>query len=143
MRVDKLTLAVLEATLVLFLDESLALKKVPTLSMLRRSPAELDIQAQNIANELRHRKCAADINVIDGFSQMGSGSLPAQNLPTKLAAIVPKKISVDALAQKLRMHEPPIVARIHNDCLLLDPRTLLEDDGKIIINAVTDILGNP
>ena len=140
-RVDKLTLAVLEATLVLFLDESLALKEVPTLAMLQRPLAELAMLAQNIANELRKKNVAADIEVIDGFSQMGSGSLPTQNLPTKLVAISPKRMTVDDLAKKLRMYEPPVVARIHDGLLLLDPRTLLDDDDKCLIRAVTDILG--
>jgi L-seryl-tRNA(Ser) seleniumtransferase len=68
--------------------------------------------------------------------------LPTQNLPTKLVAVSSKKIAVDALAKKLRMHEPPVVARIHDGCLLLDPRTMFDGDEQIVIKAVAGIIGN-
>ncbi|MCE5341350.1 MAG: L-seryl-tRNA(Sec) selenium transferase [Planctomycetaceae bacterium] len=139
-RVDKITLVALEATLKLFLDESFALKEVPTLAMLQRSIEELNKQARNIESELKLRNCDAEIEVVDGFSQMGSGSLPSQNLKTKLVAVKPKKIGIDVFAKRLRMYEPPIIGRIQNNQFLMDSRTLLEDDEKIIVEAVSKIL---
>jgi L-seryl-tRNA(Ser) seleniumtransferase len=71
---------------------------------------------------------------------MGSGSLPAQNLATTLVAVTPQRIGVDELAQRLRLHEPPVFARIQNDQVLLDPRTLRVGDDEIVIRAVAAAL---
>ena len=140
-RVGKLTLATLEATLKLFLDESLALAEVPTLKMLRRDAAEIAEQAERLASQLRKSIADAEVKNIEGFSQMGSGSLPAQNLATTLVAVRPEKTSAESLARKLRQYSTPIFARIQNDRVLIDPRTLLAGDDKIIVNALFDILG--
>lgn len=133
-RVDKLTMAVLEATLKLFLDETVALREVPTLQMLQRSAEEIREHAERLAVALREKK--ADATTTSGFSQMGSGSLPAQNLPTTLVAITPEGIGAETLAQRLRLHETPVFARIQNDQVLLDPRTLRTGDDEIVIEAV-------
>ncbi len=135
-RVGKLTLAALEATLKLFLDEAVALREVPTLQMLRRSAAEIREQAERLAGALSEQVPAAKVTTIPGFSQMGSGSLPTQNLATTLVAIAPRKISAEFLAKRLRAHTPPVVARIQNDQVLLDPRTLREGDDAIILQAI-------
>ena len=136
-RVGKLTLAALEATLKLFLDETVALREVPTLQMLRRSVEEIRGHAERLAAQVRDEKIAAAVTTTSGFSEMGSGSLPTQNLATTLVALAPEKISVDELAKRLRLHEPPVFARIQNDQVLIDPRTLRDGDDKIIIEAVT------
>jgi L-seryl-tRNA(Ser) seleniumtransferase len=140
-RVGKLTLATLEATLKLFLDESLALAEVPTLKMLRRDTADIARQAKRLASQLSKGISEAEVTNTAGFSQMGSGSLPAQNLATTLVAVRPAKISAESLARQLRLHGTPIFARIQNDQVLIDPRTLLAGDDKIIVKALLDILG--
>lgn len=139
-RVGKLTLAVLEATLKLFLDESVALREVPTLQMLRRSAGEIREHAERLAAQIRDGNVAAAVTTASGFSEMGSGSLPTQNLATTLVAITPEKIGVDVLARRLRLHEPPVFARIQNDQVLLDPRTLRAGDDEIVVKAVTAAL---
>ncbi len=139
-RVGKLTLAVLEATLKLFLDESVALREVPTLQMLRRSADEIREHAERLSSQLRDRSVAANVTTASGFSEMGSGSLPTQNLATMLVAITPEKISVDEFAKRLRLHEPPVFARIQNDQVLIDPRTLRQGDDAIVIEATTATL---
>jgi L-seryl-tRNA(Ser) seleniumtransferase len=139
-RVGKLTLAVLEATLKLFLDESVALREVPTLQMLRRSADEIREHAERLAAQLRDRKVAAMVTTTGGFSQMGSGSLPAQNLATTLVALAPDGIGAESLAERLRLHEPPVFARIQNDQVLIDPRTLRDGDDVVIVAAVTAAL---
>ena len=140
-RVGKLTLATLEATLKLFLDESLALAEVPTLRMLRRDTSEIAKQAERMVSQLS--KCISDANIatIAGFSQMGSGSLPTQELATTLVAVRPEKISAESLAKRLRQYRTPIFARIHNDRILIDSRTLLAGDDKIVVKALSAILG--
>jgi L-seryl-tRNA(Ser) seleniumtransferase len=142
-RVGKLTLAALEATLKLFLDESIALREVPTLQMLRRDLAEITKQAKSIASRLSKSIAGVEITTISGFSQMGSGSLPTQNLATMLVTIKTNKTSAESLALQLRRHSTPIFTRIQNDQVLIDPRTLRDDDDKIIVEAITGILENP
>jgi L-seryl-tRNA(Ser) seleniumtransferase len=140
LRVDKVTLAALEATLTLFLDEGRALREVPCLRMLGRTLPELDAQAQRIAAELRRRTPDATVEVVDGFSQMGSGSLPGQDLPTRLVALASPRTGADALALGLRRHEPPVFARISNDRVLIDPRTLLDGDEQAVVDAAASAL---
>jgi L-seryl-tRNA(Ser) seleniumtransferase len=136
-RVGKLTLAVLEATLKLFLDESVALQEVPTLQMLRRSAAEIREHAEHLAAQLQERSIAAAVTTVAGFSQMGSGSLPGQELATTLVALAPREMGAELLAQRLRLYETPVFARIQNEQVLLDPRTLRAGDDEIILEALT------
>jgi len=140
-RVGKLTLATLEATLKLFLDQSLALAEVPTLRMLRRDASEIAEQAKRLASQLSKSACDAEVTSIAGFSQMGSGSLPTQQLATTLVAVRPEKISAESLAKRLRQNDTPIFARIHDDRVLIDPRTLLAGDDETIVKAFSAILG--
>jgi L-seryl-tRNA(Ser) seleniumtransferase len=139
-RVGKLTLAALEATLKLFLDESVALREVPTLQMLRRTGEDLREHAERLAGSLGELAPVATVTTIAGFSQMGSGSLPTQNLATTLVAIEPRRISAESLTKRLRTHMPPVVAWIQNEQVLIDPRTLREGDDAIILEAVTAAL---
>ncbi|HCO92926.1 MAG TPA: L-seryl-tRNA(Sec) selenium transferase [Phycisphaerales bacterium] len=138
-RVGKLTLAALEATLKLFLDEAVALRELPTLKMLRRDASEIAKQADVMATDLKKSVSGAKVTTMSGFSQLGSGSLPGQNLPTTLVALQPEIIGAESLAQKLRQYSTPIFTRIQNDQVLIDPRTMLSGDDKIIIEAVTEI----
>jgi len=140
-RVGKLTLDVLEATLKLFLDQSVALREVPTLQMLTRDASEIAKLAEFIVSQLHKKITSAKVTTIGGFSQMGSGSLPAQNLTTTLVAVRPEKISAESLAKKLRQYSTPIFTRIQNDQVLIDPRTLLAGDDEILIKALLEILG--
>ncbi len=138
-RVGKLTLAVLEATLKLFLDEATALAKVPTVEMLIRPPEALTKQAKRIVAKVKKALPDAPIETVPGFSQTGSGSLPAQNMPTTLVAITPKT-SAQALAASLRNYSTPIFPRIQKQTVLLDPRTLRNNDEKTITNAIIELL---
>lgn len=134
-RVGKFTLAALETTLTLFLDETLALREVPTLRMLCRTLGEIAEQAHRIAKAIADQAREAKVEVIDGFSQMGSGSLPGQDLPTRLVAVQAPSIEAGALALRLRRHRPPVFARIHKGQVLVDPRTLLDGDEPLVVQA--------
>jgi len=138
-RVGKLTLAVIEATLKLFLDQTIALQEVPTLKMLRRSREEIASHAEKLAKELQKKAKAATVTTIDGFSQMGSGSLPTQNLATTLVTIEHPQIGAENFARRLRLSNPPIFTRIANERVLVDPRTLFDGDDAAIISAVAQI----
>jgi L-seryl-tRNA(Ser) seleniumtransferase len=140
-RAGKLTLAALEATLPLFLDQARAFREVPTLRLLARPLDEIAQQAERIAVALTGRSVAADVAVVKGYSQMGSGSLPTQNLPTRLVAIVPGSESAGLFARRLRQHRPPIFTRVKKQRVLIDPRTVLDGEEQDLIDGVAAVLG--
>jgi len=140
-RVDKFTLAALEATLKLFLDEEKALREVPTLRMLLRDVDSIRKQAARLAGAIRKACPAAKVETCDGFSEVGSGSLPAQTMPTRLVAVASEKIGSTEIARRLRQRRTPVFARVSEEKVMLDPRTLLNGDEKIIVEALAEILG--
>ena len=135
-RPGKLTLAALETTLALFLDPEEAVRRVPTLRMLARTCEDIAAQADRIAAALNEREVPAQVSVVDGASQMGSGSLPTQNLRTRLVALAPRGQSAATLARKLRQGKPSVVTRVKTDQVLIDPRTLLDGDETLLVEAV-------
>jgi L-seryl-tRNA(Ser) seleniumtransferase len=139
-RPGKLTLIALEATLEMFLDEQQTLTEIPTLEMLVRDKSVIAEQAQRMAENIRSSAKQAEVNTIDGFSQMGSGSLPTQDIPTYLIAIKPANIDAETFAARLRGWTTPIFARIEKQMLLIDPRTLRQGDEKDVVEAVVNIL---
>jgi L-seryl-tRNA(Ser) seleniumtransferase len=140
LRVGKLTLAALEATLSLFLDEASALEEIPTLRMLHRGLADIGEQADRIAAAIAPHAATAAVSVIDGSSQVGSGSLPTQNLATRLVAVCHQSLGPQELALRLRRRRPAVFARVHKDQLLLDPRTLLDGEEPVLIEALIAVL---
>jgi L-seryl-tRNA(Ser) seleniumtransferase len=134
LRIDKLCLAGLEATLKLYLDEKKTVEKIPVYQIMFKPISEIDKMTKNLARELEKSKIGK-IGIKDSFSQVGGGSLPTENIPTKLVSIKPEKLKVDELAKKLRLNNPPIFARVSEDELLLDMRTLKEEDVNIIVDA--------
>jgi len=111
LRIGKMEAAALEATLRLFLEPSKINSRHPTYRMLSMKPDDLGRKAREMAKKLDG--IAADVSVVDGSSQVGSGSVPAEMLPTKLLSVRPKGMSADLLARMLRFFDPPIFARIH------------------------------
>jgi L-seryl-tRNA(Ser) seleniumtransferase len=140
-RTDKMTLAALEATLPLFLNPSQAIREIPTLRMLARSRQEISQQADRLAAALIERRVAAQVSVTRGYSQMGSGSLPTQNLPTRLIVVVPKNMLPQELGRQLRRHSPPIFTRLKAERVLIDPRTVLDGEEAALVDGLVDALG--
>lgn len=143
LRVDKLTLAALEATLGLFFDDATALREIPTLQMLVRKLPELEEKARAIVRGLDESATAVAATIIDGFSQMGSGSLPGQNLPTRLVALHSDKIEAGELARRLRYANPPVITRVQKHRVLIDPRTLLNGEEALVVRAIAEIFQSP
>ncbi|MCK5000943.1 MAG: L-seryl-tRNA(Sec) selenium transferase [Anaerohalosphaera sp.] len=139
-RTDKMTLAVLEATLRMFLDEEKAMQQVPTVQMLLRPYESIRRQAARLVSKLRKAKLPCQVQSVKGFSQTGSGSLPTQNLPTRLVAIEPSKINSVTLANRLRHFRVPIFTRIQDEQVRIDPRTLMDGDEAIVIDALIEIM---
>lgn len=136
LRIDKLRLAGLEATLRLYLDEEAAIKRIPVLEMLLRPLGQIKTEAEKLLYRLSEIVIdEGSFELIDGFSQLGGGALPAENIPTKLISFRPSRLSPDVVAGKLRLNNPPIFARISKDEVLLDPRTLKPTDHSPILEA--------
>ena len=141
LRVGKLTLAALEVTLQLFRDEKLLLSEHPTWEMLTRPLEQLHKQAKTLARLLSKTTAQLDVEIIEGASQTGSGSLAARDLPTYLVAVRAKGVSADELAQKLRTAATPIIARIQDDAVLLDVRTIATVEHRIVADMLSQALG--
>jgi L-seryl-tRNA(Ser) seleniumtransferase len=120
-RIDKLSLAALEATLMLYRDPELARREIPVLAMLDVDAATLAARAQRLAE-------AAGGRVVDGVARVGGGALPLLELAGPVVAVDPGPAGADALAAALRTGEPPVVALIRDGAVVLDPRTLADDE---------------
>lgn len=139
-RVDKMTLAALEATLSLYREPARALQAIPTLSMLTAKPADLRPRAERLAHAIsslagNHLRA----NVAEDVSKAGGGSLPLLDLETVVVALQPLTMTANQLEERLRLRDPAILARIKEDRLLLDVRTILEDEPALIVQAIDDI----
>jgi len=139
-RIDKLTLAALEATLMEYADEERARLLIPTLRMLLGDQGEIKARAKKIGLLLRRNTKDASIEIIEDSSQAGGGSLPEVNFPTFAVAIRPEKISVNVLEERLRMGDPAIIARIRGDSLIVDARTIGNEEVATVVKGVKSAL---
>jgi L-seryl-tRNA(Ser) seleniumtransferase len=137
MRADKLTLAGLGATLVLYDDAETAVREIPVLRMLTLDAAELAGRAERLA---AHCPPALGATLEPGESAVGGGSFPGTFLPTTLVALDAGDLGPDGLALRLRLGDPSVVARVAGGRVLLDPRTLPDDSGPAIGRALTQAL---
>jgi L-seryl-tRNA(Ser) seleniumtransferase len=137
LRPDKVTLAALEATLGLYRDPIRCLGRVPALAMLLASPEELrrraEVLADAVAGALQGR---ARVELREGTSEAGGGSLPLQRLPTRVVEVRRPAGGLSRIEERLRRNAPPVVARIHEDALLFDPRTLDDRDLPVVAAAL-------
>ncbi len=136
MRICKLTDLVLQETLRLFLEPETLLETHPTLRMLAASPGDLEKRAKGILERIDSGKLPFTIQVKEGESEVGGGSMPAVPLKTFVLALRSPALSPDRLSHLLRQNEPPVIARIHENEVLLDMRTLLEGDEEAVCQAL-------
>ena len=142
LRPGKLNLAALEATLLLYLDEDRLKDSLPVLAMLTASEEELKAKAQTLCNALGAVP-GVRAELKQGESYSGGGSLPGEAIPTWLVAATTDRSSPDQLTTQLRANTPPIIARIAEDALILDLRTLLKQDIDDIARAFQRIQDRP
>ncbi len=137
LRLDKMTLAALEVTLRAYLDPERAVREIPTLRMLTMPVDEARERALRLAEEVR-AACgdALDVAVEDGVARAGGGSLPLAEIPTVVLALTPASGGVTALERALRLGDPAVIARINEDRLVFDPRTLADDEAAAIVVAL-------
>lgn len=141
LRIDKFTLAGLESILRLYFDEQSALKEIPTLAMISTSPDKVEKRARQLFGLLQQ-----DLNdqgvcsIIETFSRVGGGAMPEQNLPSRAIAIAPLNHNVSSLERSLRHLDIPVIARIEDDRLLFDLRTVADDEIPLIHKALVGVL---
>ena len=143
LRPDKMTLAALEATLRLYLDPEQAGQLVPTLAMITAGPADLLLRARRL-----RRRLAKDLGVLatltlrPGFSRVGGGSFPEQDLPTTLVAVTPTGMDLETLRQGLLIRDIPVIGRVEDGAFCLDPRTLMDEEFALAAAAVAAVLSS-
>ncbi len=140
LRIDKFTLASLEATLRLYLDEDKALDGIPTLRMITAPYSELRRRAVRLKKKLQSAVGGAvELELADGYSQIGGGALPDQNLPTRLVTLKPLRGSVNRLEEQFRSAFIPVIGRIENERFCLDVRTMADEDFDLVVRALAAI----
>ncbi len=140
LRIDKLTLAALEATLRLYRDPDSAMARIPTLRMLTDSLTVLDTRARDLAARIEAvASPQIRTTILDASSKAGGGALPLLNLPTRCVGLRVDSMSVDALERALRANDPPIIGRIENDMFILDVRTVADDETPLIAAALAGL----
>jgi L-seryl-tRNA(Ser) seleniumtransferase len=144
LRVGKLTLAALSATLRVWCDVERARAEIPALAMIAADPQWLGERAERLAAELRARAPAANIEVVDDAAEVGGGSFPGAELPARVVRVTAPDRSEGELELELRGAEPPVIARVRDGALLLDPRTVHPTEETALLEAVSGVLmGGP
>ncbi|MDF1541848.1 MAG: L-seryl-tRNA(Sec) selenium transferase [Anaerosomatales bacterium] len=141
LRLDKMTLAALEVTLRTYLDPEAALAEIPTLRMITMPTEKVTARAESLAAAVREA-CGehAVVDTAPDISRAGGGSLPLADIPTTVVRVAPAVFSAFELERRLRLGEPGIVARIKEDRLLLDLRTVLESEEPVVVERVATVL---
>lgn len=138
LRIDKMTLAALEATLKLYLAPSLALQEIPTLRMLTEPLEVVEARAQRLAAAIR-QTCGQDavIEVVDDLSEAGGGSLPGTTIPSKAVSLALPWIQPLYLERWLRQQRPPLIARLSQERLLISARTIFDAEIPVIAGLLS------
>lgn len=138
LRVDKFSIAALEATLRLYLDEEMAIREIPVWRMLTVEEETLKKRALALAQRFREIIETGNVFTIEGISKVGGGALPMAELPTHLVAIdLPEEgLNPKILVERLRRGNPPVILRLQQDTLLFDPRTIFEGQEDALVESV-------
>ena len=139
LRVDKLTYAALEATLLAYVKREH--DAIPALKMMRLTKKEIGERAEALAAKVRPEEDSEKfkIEIVDGESVIGGGAAPSSSLPTRLLALSCDSLSADELSDRLRNSDPPIVARVEEGRVLLDLRTVFPEQDAVIVAALERI----
>lgn len=144
-RIDKLTLSAFESVLMCYLDEDKARMQIPTLSMLLQDTEKIRERAKGIAFQLNSEIGIShdDIvktDVIRDSSKSGGGALPEVEFETYAVALKPMKLSVNKLEERLRHGDPPVIARIKEEALIIDARTVRDSEIEVLVKALNKAL---
>ncbi|GAB4339814.1 MAG: L-seryl-tRNA(Sec) selenium transferase [Desulfobulbaceae bacterium] len=142
MRIDKFTLAGLESILRLYLDEETAVREIPTLAMIAAPMESVRRRADRLARRLKREEVpGCRITTGETVSRVGGGAMPEQNLPSRAVFIKPATVSVSTLEEGLRQLDIPVIGRIEEDRLVLDMRTVADDELVHIADGLRSVLG--
>ena len=145
LRVDKMTIGALEATLTEYLDMDKATERIPVLRMITRVPEELCAEAMALKQMIdeipdpRNGQPAYQTAVTEDEGMVGGGSAPTVRLRSYVLTVQAAALSADGLETKLRSGETPVVTRIKDDKVVIDLRTLLPGDAEIIRDKLREI----
>ena len=139
LRIDKLTLAALESTLLLYLDEEKAMEEIPTLRMLALDRNRLKQRGRRLMRRLAGIE-GMEAVLKEDVSQVGGGSLPLQELPTMVVAVRPRSLSANDFERNLRKGNPPVVSRISKEEVILDLRTIFDEEIPLLTEAIRNAL---
>ncbi len=141
LRVGKLTISGMESTLQLFLNLEKLKDKHPVYKMFSLTIDALEKRGRRIVKKLQAEiSSEAELSLEDGGSQVGSGSVPVETIPTRLLKVQPASVSTENLAKKLRVSNPPVFSRVHKDAVLFDLRTVREEEDALVIQALLTAL---
>lgn len=139
LRVDKMTLAALEGTLTDYLKGEKGMKKIPTVRDLLIQVEEIKKRALNFTEKINGQLAGYTLDVVEGSSQVGGGTMPEVALPTYLVSLTHRNMTAEQLTRKLRIeHFPPIIVRIQNETVYMDLRTVDEEEEDLIIRALKE-----
>ena len=138
LRVDKMTYAALTGTLTQYATGR-AVETIPVLQMMARSPASIGARARAVAEAIDASGAYA-CEIVDGASTIGGGTTPGLALPTKLLALTHSRLSAAGLEAALRGLELPVIARIERDRVVLDLRTVFEDEDAALVNGLKTVI---
>lgn len=141
MRVGKLTLSALAATLRLYRDKEKVGRTIPLLHLLSASVENLQNRAERLAPQMAATRVVDEAEVVAGVTYLGGGSIPTQELPTRCIALRPAAVNVDRLATALRQGTPSVVGRVQSDRLLLDLRSVLPRQDTQLLAALEALDG--
>ncbi len=143
-RLDKMALAALEATLAAYRDPVQVFAEVPVLRMLTTPTDELRTRCERLAERLREIEGFASCEVLDDIAYVGGGSLPDQAIPTVVLALAAKGIGEEEFARRLRVGVPAVLARLKNGRVLFDPRTVFDSQDDALVTAIRSaVRGSP
>ena len=140
LRIDKLTLAALEATLRLYLEPERALTSIPLLQMFAASPQQQLQRCRELRDQLMEAGVGAGMQLVEDVARVGGGAMPLAELADWALEIEPLGKSAEALARELRAGRPAVVGRIQNDRLLVNLRAVTSEEQRILLRVLTELL---
>ncbi len=143
LRLDKMTLAALSLTLRAWLAPDAGRSVLPVPRMLSLAIEELERRARSLAAAIADRTPGLEPEVRRGVSRVGGGAAPEEDLPTWIVALRAPGGSADRALARLRRHDPPVVARIEDERIVLDPRTLQDGEDAIVVAALASLVAGP
>jgi L-seryl-tRNA(Ser) seleniumtransferase len=138
LRVDKMTLAALDAILVIH-ESGRAAADLPTVRMLSASVDEVRARAAAFAARVGRVAPSLALAIVDGTSAAGGGAAPTAEIPTALVRVVHRAKSAQHLAEELRLGDPPVVARVADGALVLDLRTVAREEEDVLADALVRV----